>query len=546
MKKNDIIFCLLLVILVIGAGMWNYQSGSIIEGVANPDTVKNITITLTNNEINKPTTLNGTMTITTALRGGNVINIPAPNMKMAPNTSLVVNFTNQLPSSAVLNYPDNPNAVLLVTLAANAQIAAGSVLSFGVSNMMNPRDPQAAKPITVSTSTSGTVTGAIIDSGNTNFPEIIVPANSPEAATRSTVVTDDIIRRQQALARSALSTYNDAKSKYDGIVGKTASNPVEISNAKKIMDDANDVWKKLIGTHPDSWFDGTGWHYGTDQQVNKCKEQTTRGTGCQNVYKRDASGNIIKDFSGNDILLMYKCPFTCSNTSNSSNACRYDSDCLKMTAYSVFLPDGTPFSENPRRDLSNAGAYPPAQPAGGKLQNGLYDMGYGDDGSEKQDTAYVTGVQRSANDEWDNRNKQGIIKRTVKGIADLTGDLVKATGKGVEYAGKGVEYAGGKIQGAGRFIDPYDEDPANPNSKAYLNGAPRPAGYRSGNKANNSAEYGNENEPGVVNYYTNNFYYGDAQQVKAMQLGELQKSQMAQRASSTLDNVKPFEPAFNP
>ena len=74
---------------------------------------------------------------------------------------------------------------------------------------------------------------------------------------------------------------------------------------------------------------------------------STNEGNCQNIFKMDASGNLIKTADGNNILLMKKCPWKCNNPGQTgSDACRIDADCLKVIRWATYLPDGTQIEKN--------------------------------------------------------------------------------------------------------------------------------------------------------------------------------------------------------
>ena len=61
----------------------------------------------------------------------------------------------------------------------------------------------------------------------------------------------------------------------------------------------------------------------------------------------DVSGNLVKSADGNNILLMRKCPWKCNNPGQTgSDSCRIDADCLKVTRWATYLPDGTQIEKN--------------------------------------------------------------------------------------------------------------------------------------------------------------------------------------------------------
>jgi hypothetical protein len=107
---------------------------------------------------------------------------------------------------------------------------------------------------------------------------------------------------------------------------------------------------RLIASHPDSWYDGANWRYGDDGHVRKCAEPSTLSSNegnCQNIYRLDANGNVVKSADGNNILLMRKCPWKCNNPGQTgSDACRIDADCLKVIRWATYLPEGTQIEKN--------------------------------------------------------------------------------------------------------------------------------------------------------------------------------------------------------
>jgi hypothetical protein len=163
------------------------------------------------------------------------------------------------------------------------------------------------------------------------------------SAASSILISD--VKRQMNWAIEAQKEYETAYKALRAATTETAKTDAQLK-----YDVAIAKRNRLIASHPDSWYDGGNWRYGDDGHVRKCAEPSTLSSNegnCQNIYRLDANGNVVKSADGNNILLMKKCPWKCNNPGQTgSDACRIDADCLKVTRWATYLPDGTQIEKN--------------------------------------------------------------------------------------------------------------------------------------------------------------------------------------------------------
>jgi len=309
-------------------------------------------ITLSNYTTGATTNVHVRFTVASPLVEGNVIKVPVPGITSVLSTPTVT-FTPPLANTASIS-GTGTTSLLTIILGAGATVASNTTLVFSSSSMKNPSTTQNAMTIIVTTKTSNDTSSAtVIDQGTSAFPQIIDAPNPPAAADseRSTLINVGDVQTSRNRAVTALRNYNDALNRYNTVSKHTPVSSIDVDKARDELTYARRVWETLKPAHPESWFDGQTWNYGNDGYVSKCIEpKSSNSYGCQRIYKMDASGNNIKDANGNDIVLMYKCPWTCNNTTSSANACRYDSDCTKVVGWKEFLPDGTEVASAVKRN----------------------------------------------------------------------------------------------------------------------------------------------------------------------------------------------------
>jgi hypothetical protein len=354
--------------------------------------------------------------------------------------------------------------------------------------MKNPSTTQNAMTIIVTTKTSNDTSSAtVIDQGTSAFPQIIDAPNPPAAADseRSTLVNVGDVQTSRNRAITALRNYNDALNRYNTVSKHTPVSSIDVDKARDELTYARRVWETLKPAHPESWFDGQTWNYGNDGYVSKCIEpKTSNSYGCQRIYKMDASGNNIKDSNGNDIVLMYKCPWTCNNTTSSSNACRYDSDCAKVVGWKEFLPDGTEVASAVKRNYvsEQTNFYTPYwQPGTGAQQS------YSQPIDPYGGGVYATSYQSSTTSP-------------------------SATNAQNNMPGSGAGAGSGAGSGSDTKTQP-----------AYMNGPPSPA-------VSTTGVAGNSSSLPLNYYYTTNYYY----------------SSSPTQIPAVTSTIQPYEAPFNP
>ena len=383
--------------------------------------------------------------------------------------------------------PSNQNSMVaqMVTLKSNDQIIERGVYQF-------PAITGAVNTIT-STSSSGTA------SDGTTYVT---------SAASSVLITD--VKRQSQWAIDAQKAYELAWTK---LRNATASGK---DAAQTSYDNAVKLRNKLIASHPDSWFDGSAWRYGDDGFVKKCIEPSTLSSNegnCQNIYKTDASGNLVKTVDGNNILLMKKCPWKCNNPGQSgSDACRIDADCVKVIRWATYLPDGTQIEKNLLASSTRSSYDDPATVSSSSLldENDIYHRGI-----TRNFNKYNRNGSNGAND-GRNRHERGLFG----GIRDAAGNL---------------------IRGIGNWIDP-DDPQSNKrtnkhNAYYYEDGSPAATAYLgqyNGQSYDEESPYTIASRP-TSYYYTTNYYYADGGEVNDG------KSNMP----GALSSVSPYEPAIN-
>ncbi len=434
------------------------------------NSITNPTITLTNYTLGSVSNINARFTISTHLSEGYIIRMPIPGLSPTSGPPTII-FTPTIINTASVTGTGS-NSILNITLGSGASIAENTTVIFSTSSMVNPRTAQDALPITISTHAPNS---QVIDRGPALFPPVVTPATGPNPSSVNvpnvSYITRDNVVEQRNLSLTAYKNYIDAIQRYNYFAKASPTSAVDVQNALEKVKQAKAIWDSFISTHPDTWYDGAKWQYGNDEYVNKCvPPKSTGSTYCQKVYKKDASGNIVKDVSGNDILLMYKCPWTCDNSGGNTNACKFDTDCRKVASWGQFLPDGTAMPFNGQKyntgDLVTVSRNEPASWAPGTGAQSAY--GYGNNNPANG------GVYASQNPANPN-------------------------------AKNGAEYR--KYYGS--WIDPEDE-PAKIVSQLeqpnYMNPGPSPVKYKS-DVASGTLVGGSYGDVPRSYYYTTNYYY---------------------------------------
>jgi hypothetical protein len=203
----------------------------------------------------------------------------------------------------------------------------------------------------------------------------------------------------------------------------------------------------------------------------------------------DVSGNIVKSAEGNNILLMRKCPWKCNNAGQSgSDACRIDADCLKVTQWATYLPDGTQIEKNLMgTSASSRTNYDDIATA--SSNNALAD-----------DDIYRRGITRNFRGYGQNQPGGAQEQQSRPG---LFGSIRDATGS--------------LIRGIGNWIDPNDPNSgkrtAKHNAYYYEDGSPAATAYLgmyNGQGYEEESPFNAAAKP-TSYYYTTNYYYTDGE-----------------------------------
>ena len=374
--------------------------------------------------------------------------------------------------------------------------------------------------------------GGVLDQG-----EYILPAIEPRASTAtssgtagatssgtasdgttyvtsaaSSVLISDV-KRQMNWAIEAQKEYETAYKALRAATTNTAKTEAQLK-----YDVAIARRNRLIASHPDSWYDGANWRYGDDGHVRKCTEPSTLSSNegnCQNIFRMDASGNVIKSADGNNILLMRKCPWKCNNPGQTgSDACRIDADCAKVIRWATYLPDGTQIEKNLLATTRSS-----------------YDDVASSSSSSAQDDddIYRRGITR---------NFGGYRRGRPPG---------QPPGQSPGLFGTIRDAAGNIIRGIGNWVDP--NDPAGNqrtdqrNAYYYEDGSPAATAYLgkyNGQGYEEESPFYGASKP-TSYYYTTNYYYTDGEAGGGDGGVNDGKSNMPGKLSS----VKPYEQTIN-
>jgi hypothetical protein len=374
----------------------------------------------------------------------------------------------------------------------------GSVLDQGV-YILPAIEARAAT--TTSSGTAGATSSGTASDGTTYVT----------SAASSVLISD--VKRQMNWAIEAQKEYETAYKALRAATTETAKTEAQLK-----YDVAIARRNRLIASHPDSWYDGANWRYGDDGHVRKCTEPSTLSSNegnCQNIYRLDASGNVIKSADGNNILLMRKCPWKCNNPGQTgSDACRIDADCLKVIRWATYLPDGTQIEKNLLATTRSS-----------------YDDVASSSSSSAQDDddIYRRGITR---------NFGGYRRGRPPG---------QPSGQSPGLFGTIRDAAGNIIRGIGNWVDP--NDPAGNqrtdkrNAYYYEDGSPAATAYLgmyNGQGYEEESPFYGASKP-TSYYYTTNYYYTDGEAGGGGGGVNDGKSNMPGKLSS----VKPYEQSIN-
>lgn len=331
------------------------------------------------------------------------------------------------------------------------------------------------------------------------------------SASSSVLISD--VKRQMNWAIEAQNEYESA---YKAL--RAAMTTTTKTDAQAKYDTAIARRNRLISSHPDSWYDGANWRYGDDGHVRKCVEPSNLSSNegnCQNIFRMDVSGNIVKSADGNNVILMRKCPWKCNNPGQSgSDSCRIDADCLKVIRWATYLPDGTQIEKNLLASTRTS----------------YDDIAKKSDTSLDEDDIYRRGITRDFRGYGQGTNNPVSSKSTSSNSPGLFGTIRDA--------------AGNVIRGISNWIDP--NDPAanrrtnRHNAYYYEDGSPAATAYLgmyNGQGYEEESPFYAASKP-TNYYYTTNYYYSDANPGETSTTNNPQESQ-------SQSNVKPYEQTIN-
>ena len=458
-----------------------------------------------------------TIMLTNALVSGDIFLVQVPYVTQTASINLGISFvwTNsgggQDKMTSISNAMVVPNGygglltVVRFDVGAGGSLPKDIPLRLSIEGLQTPASRTSSTTAIIRTYKSGTTlndalagTGSVLDQGQYILPAIearldTATSSGTAGATSSGTASDGTtyvtsaassvlisdVKRQMNWAIEAQKEYETAYKALRAATTTTAKTEAQLK-----YDVAIARRNRLIASHPDSWYDGANWRYGDDGHVRKCVEPSNLSSNegnCQNIYRLDASGNVIKSADGNNILLMRKCPWKCNNPGQTgSDACRIDADCVKVIRWATYLPDGTQIEKNLLATTRSS-----------------YDDIASSSSSSAQDDSdiYRRGITR---------NFGGYGRGRPPGQSSgLFGNIRDA--------------AGNIIRGIGNWIDP--NDPAGNqrtdqrNAYYYEDGSPAATAYLgmyNGQGYEEESPFYGASKP-TSYYYTTNYYYTDGE-----------------------------------
>jgi len=388
-------------------------------------------------------------------------------------------------------------------------LAANTTLKLTISGIQTPAEATSTTSAKIRTFRAAetafnfTTDGNVLDAGEFTLSAIPRAANAAASTgtpTSTGTATDGTTYVTSAAASVLISHVKDqmknavqAQKDYEAAYQKlrSATSQTTKKDAQDAYDKAVAKRNRLIASHPDSWYDGANWRYGDDGHVRKCIEPSTLSTNegnCQNIFRMDSAGNLVKTADGNNILLMKKCPWKCNNPGQSgSDACRIDADCLKVTQWATYLPDGTQIEKNLMGTSASRTNYD--------------DIATASSSSElADDDIYRRGITRNFRGYGQNQPGGAQEQQSRPG---LFGSIRDATGS--------------LIRGIGNWIDPNDPNSrtrtAKHNAYYYEDGSPAATAYLgmyNGQGYEEESPFNAAAKP-TSYYYTTNYYYTDGE-----------------------------------
>ena len=502
-------------------------------------------------------TFSMTLMLTNALVSGDIFLVQVPYVTRTANIDLGITFVWTNPTTSLQDTLASISSAGVSTSDINTYGGGVNVVAFTLGGAL-PKDTPirlsiaglqtpASKTSTTqakirtykgspSPSLNGTFNGVggVLDQGEYNLPAIEArgstttstgtPTSSGTASDGTTYVTSAAsavlisdVKRQMNWAIEAQKEYETTYKALRAVTTETAKTDAQLK-----YDVAVAKRNRLIASHPDSWYDGANWRYGDDGHVRKCTEPSTLSNNegnCQNIYRLDANGNVVKSADGNNILLMKKCPWKCSNPGQTgSDACRIDADCLKVTRWATYLPDGTQIEKNLLASTRTS-----------------YD-----------DIAAAS--SSSALDEQDIYRRG--ITRNFSGYGRGRGQG-QGQAQGPGLFGSIKDAAGNIIRGIGNWIDPNDPK-ANQrtdrhNAYYYEDGSPAASAYLgmyNGQGYEEESPFYAASKP-TSYYYTTNYYYTDGEAGGSGGGGGANDGKSKSNTPGKLSNVQPYEQTIN-
>lgn len=491
-----------------------------------------------------------TIMLTNAIASGDIFLVQVPYVTKTANVDLGISFTWTNPTTQLQSTLSTISDAGVVTSDINTYGGGVNVVAFTAGGALPKDTPIRLSIAGLQTPTSRTsitqakirtykgtpapslggtfgAVGGVLDQGEYNLPAIEprastatssgTPTSSGTASDGTTYVTSAAssvlisdVKRQMNWAIEAQKEYESAYKALRAATTTTAKTEAQLK-----YDVAIARRNRLIASHPDSWYDGANWRYGDDGHVRKCAEPSTLSSNegnCQNIYRLDASGNAIKSADGNNILLMRKCPWKCNNPGQTgSDACRIDADCLKVTRWATYLPDGTQIEKNLL--ASTRTSYDDIASASSSSALDENDI-------------YRRGITRNFRGYGSGRPGQGQRQGQSPG---LFGTIRDATGN--------------IIRGIGNWIDPSDprsnQRTDRHNAYYYEDGSPAATAYLgmyNGQGYEEESPFYGASKP-TSYYYTTNYYYTDGEAGGSGGSVNDGKSNMPGK----LSNVKPYE-----
>ena len=481
---------------------------------------------LSPNYTGSATTFSITMMLTNAMSAGDIFLVQVPYVTRTANIDLGISFVWTNPTTSLQDTLSTISSAGVITSDVNTYGGGQNVVAFTLGGSVPNNTPvkltiaglqtPAAKTSTTTAKIRTYKTGATLnnaftaDGGVLDQGEYILPAIEARAATTAvstgtpsssgtasdgtTYVTSAAanvlisdVKRQMNWAVEAQKEYESAYKALRSATTNTAKTDAQLK-----YDVAVARRNRLIASHPDSWYDGANWRYGDDGHVRKCAEPSTLSSNegnCQNIYRMDVSGNIVKSAEGNNILLMRKCPWKCNNPGQTgSDACRIDADCLKVTRWATYLPDGTQIEKNLLASTRSQ-----------------YDDIARDTSTSalSEDDIYRRGITRNFRGYGQKPGGPGGPGGAPGGAPGLFGSIRDATGS--------------IIRGIGNWIDPNDpagnKRTAKHNAYYYEDGSPAATAYLgmyNGQGYEEESPFYGASKP-MNYYYTTNYYYTDGQ-----------------------------------